>query len=358
MRILLATAHPYPPQIVGGAQANMHETARALTARGHDVAVLAGLTRVGLIGLTSRLQLVLRRRGYAVDRGQGYLVFRAWFAAMAAGQIARRFRPDVVVAHSGLPARMVHSFRRVGIPVVVYFHNVEEDDLEGIESIVADSYLANSQFTAREVKARYGIRAPVIVPVFRPENYRTAGDGDAITFINPHPKKGLGLAVEIARRLPQHRFLFVKAWTLGRDAEAQLAATVADLPNVTVLPPVDDMRAIYARTRLLLLPSRWQEAWGRVATEAHFSGIPVVGADRGGIPEAVGPGGIVIDHDASPDAWAAAVDRLMSDTKAWRAASDAAHAYALRAEIDLDAQMDAFVAACAEARRSAASHRS
>jgi glycosyltransferase involved in cell wall biosynthesis len=61
------------------------------------------------------------------------------------------------------------------------------------------------------------------------------------------------------------------------------AAVVADedacLPNLTVSGPVRNMRDIYAQTKVLVMPSKWEEAWGRVGTEAKFSGIPVVGSN-------------------------------------------------------------------------------
>jgi len=48
------------------------------------------------------------------------------------------------------------------------------------------------------------------------------------------------------------------------------------------------MRAAYGRSRLLLAPSRWVESWGRVASEAQISGLPVIATKSGGLPEAVG----------------------------------------------------------------------
>ncbi len=54
-----------------------------------------------------------------------------------------------------------------------------------------------------------------------------------------------------------------------------------------------DTRSVYAATRVLLVPSQWKaETWGRVASEAQFSGIPVLASDVGGSPEAVAPGGV------------------------------------------------------------------
>jgi glycosyltransferase involved in cell wall biosynthesis len=74
-----------------------------------------------------------------------------------------------------------------------------------------------------------------------------------------------------------------------------------------------DMRRIYSRTGLLLVPSTWEEGFGRVVVEAQMSGIPAVASDRGGLPEAVGDGGVLLDPDAAISAWVDAVQRIWTD---------------------------------------------
>jgi glycosyltransferase involved in cell wall biosynthesis len=68
---------------------------------------------------------------------------------------------------------------------------------------------------------------------------------------------------------------------------------------------------------LLVAPSR-QEAFGRVIIEAAFAGIPAIGANVDGIPEAIvdGTTGILVPP-ASPAALADALSRLIAD-KPWR----------------------------------------
>ena len=55
------------------------------------------------------------------------------------------------------------------------------------------------------------------------------------------------------------------------------------------------MRSVFARTRILLMPSVWEEPFGRLPVEAGAYGIPTLASVRGGLPESVGDGGALID---------------------------------------------------------------
>jgi glycosyltransferase involved in cell wall biosynthesis len=94
----------------------------------------------------------------------------------------------------------------------------------------------------------------------------------------------------------------------------------------------------------VLAPSVWEEAWGRVASEAQCSGLPVIGSDRGGLPEAIGPGGVVLPFSADTDAWVAEVRRLWDDSAAHDAVSAAARRHACRPEMDAGRQFESFSA--------------
>jgi glycosyltransferase involved in cell wall biosynthesis len=60
---------------------------------------------------------------------------------------------------------------------------------------------------------------------------------------------------------------------------------------------------------MLVVPSLWQEAMGRVVLEAFAYGIPVAGANRGGIPELIGPDrGWIFDPDRTGE-----LEKLLRD---------------------------------------------
>lgn len=64
-----------------------------------------------------------------------------------------------------------------------------------------------------------------------------------------------------------------------------------------------DMRAVYTRARTLLMPSLWEESYGRTVVEAQISGIPVVASKRGALPEVMGAGGLLVDAHAPISEW-------------------------------------------------------
>jgi len=60
---------------------------------------------------------------------------------------------------------------------------------------------------------------------------------------------------------------------------------------------------IYTSLNILIIPSLWEEPFGRIIPEAYSYGIPVIGSNRGGIPELIKEGktGFIFDPDKEED---------------------------------------------------------
>lgn len=341
MRILFGSAHPYLPQMYGGAQSSTHELVKRLRTRGHDVAVLAGLTGNGWLGMRGRVLLKLTRRGYVQDNNLSYPVFRAWFAAAVVRQVVEDFQADVAVFQSHLPVALAEAIDRDATRTFIYLRNVETEDLGGsLAGLNQTGFIANSHFTARRFTETDNVSADVIHPMIEAEKYRVASSRQNVTFINPHPNKGVDIALKVAAACPEIPFVFVRGWGLSPDQETHLQTRMAALANVTLRPSTNDMRTVYKDARIVLAPSQWEEAFGRVAAEAQVSGIPVLASQIGGLPEAVGAGGVLLDKDAPVDAWARALRTLWHDETAFTEASHAALEHAKRPEMVPDWQID------------------
>ncbi|WEJ08658.1 glycosyltransferase (plasmid) [Sinorhizobium sp. M103] len=267
---------------------------------------------------------------------------RAWHPWEAAAFAVQKLQPDVAVVqcHKSVPigkALQVHN-----VPRVVYLRNVEFHELAGdLRELTSALYIANSEFTAGAYKRKFGMDSVVIPPTINPD--RTQSTREYVTFINPYKEKGFELAVQIAERCPDIPFLFLESWKLADDHRAEIEKIIAPLKNVRLENRTSDMKAIYGRTKILLAPSKWEEAWGRVASEAHCSGIPVVGSSRGGLPEAIGEGGIILDYDAPLEEWTGAIRKLWSDDAEYQRLSAAASKFAERPLMQPARQFAAFL---------------
>ncbi len=342
MSLLLASGTPHLPQLFGGLEINTHQIALELNGRGHRTAVLSKLSLRDFFGAALFLASRARLREISVDRTLGYDVYRSLKPWKDLRGLAL---PKVVVVQNGNMVQMGRTFRNRGISSVAYLHGLEFDTWRAMEEeLPFSAYIANSSYTAARFKSKFGIEPAVIPPIFPPDQYRTPGNGKYVTFVNPVPVKGLDLALAIAELCPGIPFLFVRGWPLSSRTEAQLRRHLARLPNVRLVARSNDMKRIYAETRVLLVPSQWDETWGRVVSEAQFSGIPVLSSDSGGLPESVGPGGVLLRRDDAAELWAQQLRILWSDTALYHLKREATLSHAGRPALDIGRQMDQLVA--------------
>lgn len=227
--------------------------------------------------------------------------------------------------------------------------------------------VANSVFTADRAKEKWRRQVPVVYPFVNFEDVlaKDRSHADMITVVNPLVLKGGEVLCALAERNPHRRFLCVYGWTGLRspgdvgngnpkwDARqwSLMAAAhgvphlnppkLPDLqrcPNIEVVPSTSDMRNIYARTRLLLFPAQWEEAFGRTILEALANGIPVVTSDVGGVKETgISQGGRILSHDAALEVWEGAIkdfDDFEVYTRASTAALKEAATYSLMDQVD------------------------
>lgn len=333
MKYLFLSDHAYLPQRVGGTKSSTHDLCLSLRERGHAVAVLARLGGRDPLGLWHRFgERTWRGTVPGRDRAVGYPVYRTrQVDAAAVAWTVERERPDLLVVQAERPVPILLAARTAGRPVLVYLRDVELHKIDGrLPLDPAVGYVANSAFTAARYRDAFGIDALAIPPLIRPERYRCATDRSFVTFVNPVPAKGSEIAFALAESRPDLRFLFVAGWPVGAAEDRARQARARRAGNIVWQASVQDMRRIYRRTRLLLAPSQWEEAWGRVVSEAQISAIPALASNRGGLPEAVGPGGVLVDHDAPIDAWRAALAGIVDDDTTYARYSAAAAGHAAR----------------------------
>jgi glycosyltransferase involved in cell wall biosynthesis len=111
------------------------------------------------------------------------------------------------------------------------------------------------------------------------------------------------------------------------------------------------MRSVYRDAKLVLVPSRSPEAWGRVVSEAQLSGIPILASNYGGLPESVGRGGILIDPAASLEQWERALARMWDDEAEYERLAELARQHARRPDFQPVAIIEQLLATLFELSR-------
>lgn len=313
MRILFVTHSPHLPEVLRGVERNTDQLCTRLRNMGHQPAVVAGLRSSGWVGKLASLRLKIGDSTRAVrDMTCGYPTYRCWNVDKAFDRVVAQFRPDIVVVQSWV--RTVGRCLELGIPAAYYVHSANEPVDPGTDAIRDRTlWITVSAFAARHNGAAAGLALHIVPPLIDPAAYRVSHhDPRHVTVIGLHPDKGPERALALAQACPDIPFVFHDNVPLNQPADA-LRALARSLPNVSVRPPADSVDELYGRTRVLLMPSPHPETWGRVASEAQVNGIPVLGSDRGALPDAIGPGGICLDYDAPLDSWVGALRRMWDD---------------------------------------------
>ena len=304
MRIL-ADVPRYPPGCNAGAEWSVHVILRELVRRGHTAAA-----HVSEATGWSSIDGVDVYGGVSPER------LDALYADA-----------DVVVTHLGRTRPAMDRARAHQRPIVHLVHNHWQLGRHGVEPDENTLVVFCAAWLAKA--AGWPGDAIVVHPPVPADDYRTV-PGDRVTLLNLSEVKGGPLLFELARRHPHRLFLGV----VGGYGEQLIPDAVP--ANVEIVPHTARVVAdVYRRTRVLLVPSRY-EPWGRVAVEAACSGIPVVAHPAAGLREALGDAGIYCDRD-HPRQWTDALDRL-DDPAEWTRWSALARA---RAEaLDPTAHLD------------------
>lgn len=297
---ILYSIHLYLPKHACGAERMLHDLAKFLMTKGHDVRVL--LHQANHYKIKNPYEF----EGVTVFPPDQKIIdgLMNWC--------------DLVITHLDFTGTSVHLANRYKKPVVWFAHS--DHHYQSIKDAIGKvSMVFNSEWVRKSLN--YPHPSFVLTP---PCNYRYYDvnekpfESEYITLINLDYNKGGDILAKIAEAMPDRKFLAVE----GSYSFDERGQHLTFPPNVTFMRNTPDALSIYRKTRILLMPSKY-ESWGRTATEAMCNGIPVICNRTAGLNENCGMAGIYVKDREDIAEWVSLIKKLDSEKEYNKASAKA-----------------------------------
>lgn len=289
---LLWSIHLYPPTHNCGSEHVAHNLNKYLISQGHHVRVILHQAKM------HNVEVPYTYEGVEVFPASGRVDAYQW--------------ADVIFTHldySQFTIIMAMSAKR---PLVHFVHN--DIQYHSVMNAVKCQYVVYNSDWIKD-KISYHWPGVTLHPPCDTNQYRVDNsDAEAITLISLNKNKGGEIFYRIAEAMPDKKFIGVRG-----SYDEQI---IKHLPNVELVPNSPDILSVYRRTRILIMPSQY-ESWGRTATEAMCSGIPVICTPTPGLKENCGDAAIYVGfpleesdpgepqvYRGSTEEWVEAIRRL------------------------------------------------
>lgn len=283
--------HFYMPWRCAGSESVVHELAKAAVDAGHEVTAWCTHRNADQMwrGVLPDIEL------------DGVTVKRIGNPLQVQSKIGQ-YKPQVIITHHQHSMLAIKTARLVKARSVYLVHNamgINRRPLRGRPDLV----VFNSDWVRDSLTKEFGTPRNHMTfhPPLTPERHLVPNTGDAITLCNLNADKGAHLFYELAAKEKHRKFLGV----IGGHG---VQVVRKNLPNVEIMQHGPDMKRVWERTRVLLMPSV-QESYGLVAVEAGLNGIPTIAHPTDGLLENLGPGGMFADRDSIAE-WQHHLDML------------------------------------------------
>jgi len=230
--------------------------------------------------------------------------------------------------------------------------------LDGAQKVIFNSFYLkeilkttfNNQIT-RKMEDNSRVLYPIVDPasddsfVVPPTTTRTPIN---VSLIKPTRAKGSLVFIETARlaqQLDSKEFRNLDWLMVGytdkitRDIFEKLGT---EIPKLKVAPSSSSMAEIYAKSAIVLFPSVFKEAFGRVPIECAINNVPVLSSNAFGIPESSCELSLINDYH-NPHEWIARIEEIMTNPAKRQELLDAQQVSLLEYQKEMKIQLETFV---------------
>lgn len=298
MNILIFTDREYSPSRFGGREANIN-----------DLAI--GFQKKNLNPVIFSKRLALTEHD---QPKQEYPLFSAFDPLIVLPKFIQKYPIHHVLAfvHSG---NILTTIKTLPANSYICIRDADRLDLFKHPDINNFKFLTQHKYI-QDVLLDIGVKAHTLPVPIQLENYLCETNKKYISVVNLSQKKGIDIAIEVAKALPHLPFLFCESSTNSGTDTNSLARVCESIPNIKFFSEVKDIKDIYAQTKFILAPYQWGSST-RILTEAQASGIPSVSSTESGLIETVADAGIIVEKNASIADWSKQVLSLYENEESW-----------------------------------------
>lgn len=203
--------------------------------------------------------------------------------------------------------------------IEAYVHNTLKIYQKNVHTFLfASEFMAHKteEFWGKETFRWKKLRNPFDSIKYKVDSFTKSSKGPVLFFGRLIEEKGVDLLIQAASMLPDITFRIIGD---GPDmASLKQLADDLKLTNVAFVGAKwgDELNDELEACRFVVIPSLWNENFPYVINQSFALGKPVIGSNKGGIPELVqhGERGLVFDA-SSISSLVAAIDELWNDAK-------------------------------------------
>jgi len=277
---------PLPPERYGGTELIVSYIAEELVKRGHDVTVFASKdskTSARLVPVTEKN--LYDTFGYFKWDNLEYDIIETEMV----GRLSSEF--DILHNHNGFVPLTITPL--IKTPMITTLHSSLPPQPESLARAFKDRLFVSISNAQRQLAPYLNYIKTVYHGIDVERFLFSARTGDYLVFLGTFsPYKGPDIAIRIAK---ESKIPVVLAGEIRKEFEDFYKKEIASMDNgkdVIIKGELDfeEKVELLKNAMALLMPVRWQEAFGLVMIEAMACGTPVIGFNKGAISEVIEDG--------------------------------------------------------------------